>query len=72
MGDEFRSTVGSDVGRDTVLGEDVQYEELGELGGRDGVMSGNEDGLLGQSVNNDQDGRKAVGKWELFNEVHRD
>ena len=52
MGDKFQSLVRSDVGRNTVLGEDVQYEELGKLGGCYGVMSGNEDGLLGQSINN--------------------
>ena len=72
MGDKFQSSVRSDVGRDTVLGEDVQYEELGKLGRCYGVMSGNEDGLFGQLINDNQDGRKAVGKWELFNEVHGD
>ena len=72
MGDEFQSSVRSDVGRNTMLGEDVQYEELGKLGRHYGIMSGNKDGLLGQLINNDQDGRKAIRKWKLFNEVHGD
>ena len=50
----------------------MQYEELGKLGGHDGVVSGNENGLLGQLINDDQNGGKAVGEWKLFNEVHRD
>ena len=47
-----------------MLGEDMQYEELGKLGRCYGVMSGNEDGLLGQLINNDQNGGKAIGEWK--------
>ena len=53
MGDELQATVGGDVGWNTVLGEYVEDKQLGEIGGGDGVVSWNEDGLFGEPVNND-------------------
>ena len=54
MGDEFGPTVGSDVAWDSVLGEDMKNKELCKLLRRDGVMSWNEESLLGETINNDQ------------------
>ena len=54
MGDEFGSTVGSDVAWDSVLGEDVKNEELCKLLRRNCVVSRNEESLLGEMINNDQ------------------
>ena len=42
-----------------VLGEDMKQEELCKLGGCDGVMSRDENGLLGQSVNHNENGSEA-------------
>jgi hypothetical protein len=39
-GNEFRASVGSDVGRNTVFGEYVDKEELGELSGGDVSVAG--------------------------------
>jgi hypothetical protein len=38
-----------------MLGEDMDDKELGEFGGDDGVMGGDEYCLLGKTVNNNQD-----------------
>ena len=54
MGDEFGSTVGSDVAWNSVLGEDVKNEELCKLLRRDRVVGRNEESLLGETINNDQ------------------
>ena len=40
------------MGWNTVLGEYMEDEQLGEIGGGDGVMSRNEDSLFGEPVNN--------------------
>ena len=42
MGDEFRTSVRCDMSRYSVLGEDMHNEELGELGGGDGIVGWNE------------------------------
>ena len=42
-----------------VLRKDVEQEELCELGGHDGVVGQDENGLLGQLVNHDEDGGEA-------------
>ena len=42
-----------------MLGEDMKQEELCELGGHDGVVSRDENGLLGQLVNHDENGGEA-------------
>ena len=46
VGDEFRTSVGGDVGWDSVFGEHVCNEELGKLRGSDGVIGWNEYSLL--------------------------
>ena len=46
MGDEFRTSVGGDVGWDSVLGEHMHNKELGKLSGSDGVIGWNEYSLL--------------------------
>ena len=54
MGNEFRSTIGSDVAWNSVLGEDMKNEELCKLLRCDHVMSQNEETLLGEMINNNQ------------------
>ena len=71
VGDKFRTSVGGDMGWDSVLGEHVHNEELGELRGSDGVVSWNEYSLLRQVVHDNEDGGKSIG-GELLNEVHGD
>ena len=46
MGDEFQTSVGGDMGRDSMFGEHVHNEELGKLGGSDSVIGLNEYSLL--------------------------
>lgn len=60
------------MGRSSVLGEHMEYEEFSKLRRVDGVMSGDEDGLLGETINDDENGGEAGGGWELFDEVHGD
>ena len=43
------------MGRNTVLGEYMQDEESGEVGGSAGVVSQNEECLLGKAVNDNKD-----------------
>ena len=54
MGDEFGSTVGSDVAWNSVLGEDVKNKELCKLLRHNRVVSRNEESLLGETIINDQ------------------
>ena len=56
MGYKFGSMVGSDMGRNAVLGEDVEKEQLRQSGGVDGVVHGDEDALFRQVVHDDEDG----------------
>ena len=70
MGYEFGSTVRSDMGRNTVLGEDVEKEQLSQSGGIDGVMRGDEYALLGQAIHDDKDGGESGRRQKVFNEVH--
>ena len=72
VGDEFRTSVGGNMGWDSVLGEHVCNKELGELRGSDGVVSRNEYSLLQQVVHDDEDGGKSIGGGELLDEVHGD
>ena len=72
VGDEFRTSVGGDMGWDSMLGEHVRNEELGKLRGSDGVMSRNEYPLLQQAVHDYEDGGKSIGGGELLDEVHGD
>ena len=72
VGDELRSAIGGDMGRSSVLGEHVEYEEFSKLRRVDGVMSGDEEGLRGETINDDESGGEAGGGWEWFDEVHGD
>jgi hypothetical protein len=56
VGHEFGSAVGSDVGRNAVLREDVEKEQLHQSGGIYGVMRGDEYALFRQAVHDDKDG----------------
>ena len=60
------------MGWDSVLGEHVCNEELGELRGINGVMSQNEYSLLRQTVHDNEDGGKSIRGGELLDEVHGD
>ena len=54
MGDKFRSAVGSDVAWNSMLGEDVENEELCKLLRRYCVVGQTEESLLGETISNDQ------------------
>ena len=56
VGYEFGSLVGSDMGRNAVLREDVEEEQLRQSGGINRVMRGDEYALLGQAIHDDEDG----------------
>lgn len=64
--------VGGDMGWNSVLGEDVDEEQLGESCGGDGIMSWDEDTLFGESVDYHEDGGIALRRRKLFDEVHGD
>ena len=70
VGDEFQTSVGGDMGWDSMLGEHMHNEELGELRGSDDVVSRNEYSLLRQAVHNDEDRGKSIGGGKLLDEVH--
>ena len=53
MGHKLRALVGGDVRGNSVLGEDMEYEKLGQLRGCDCVEGRYEYPLLGESVNDD-------------------
>ena len=53
-----------------MLGEDVFEEKDGESFGGDGSGSLNEESHFGETVDDDKNGFKTVGKWELVDEVH--
>ena len=57
---------------DTVLGKDVDNEELGKSRGIDSVEGQNEDALLAESIYNDEDGGKTVRNRKLLDEVYRE
>ena len=54
MGNKFGSAVASDVAWNSVLGEDMNNEELCKLVRCNRVVSQNEKSLLGEMINNDQ------------------
>ena len=70
MGYELGSTVGSDVGGNAVLGEDMEKEQLSQSGGIDGVMRGDEYALLREVVHDDEDGCESGRRQKMFNEIH--
>jgi hypothetical protein len=60
------------VGQNTVVGEDVDNEELGKLSRGDSVVCRNKDRLLHKAINNDKNGIISGGLRELFDEIHGD
>ena len=72
VGHEFRTSVRGDMGWDSMLGEHMCNEELGELRGGNGVVGQNEYSLLQQAVHDDEDEGKSIGGGELLDEVHED
>ena len=52
MGDEFQSSIGGDMGQNSMLGKYMEDKELGELSRGDSIVSWNEDQLFGESINN--------------------
>ena len=57
--------------RYSVLREDMEYKETGQLYCGKSVVGRNEDSLLGESVNDNKDGCESSQGGKLFNEVHR-
>jgi hypothetical protein len=72
MGNEFRTTIGGNMRRNSVLGEYVEDKEFRKFEGGNSIVGGNEYRLLGKSVYNNKDGSEARGDRELFYEVHGD
>ena len=55
----------------SVLQEDMEYKEAGQLDCGKSIVDWNEDILLGESVNDNKDGCESSQGGKLFNEVHR-
>ena len=70
MRDEFGSAVGSYMVRDTMLREYVDNEESGEFGGCNGVVRRDKNGLLGESIDDDEDRVGSARSGEFLYEVH--
>jgi hypothetical protein len=66
------ATITSDVGQNTVFGEDVNEEKLGKTPGVDVFVTRNKNNLFGGAITNNQDDTIFSGGWKLFNEVHGD
>jgi hypothetical protein len=72
MGNEFRTMIGGNMRRNSVLGEYVEDKEFRKFEGGNSIIGGDEYRLLGESVYNNKDGGEARGDGELFYEVHGD
>ena len=70
VGDELQTSIGGDMRWNSMIGEYMKDKEMGKLSRGDGVMSWNEDQLLGKPINDDQDCHETGGGWELLYEVH--
>ncbi|EPS93899.1 hypothetical protein FOMPIDRAFT_1135288 [Fomitopsis schrenkii] len=70
--EEVGHKLGAPVRRDSVLGEDMEYKQLGEFRSGECIVCRDEDTLLGDAVHYDEDGGKTVGIWKLLNEIHGD
>ena len=51
VGDELQTSIGGDVGWNSVLRVHMEDKELGKLSGGDSIISWNEDWLFGKSIN---------------------
>ena len=67
---KFGSTVGDDIGWNTMLGEYVKDKEFGQLNSYEDVIDGNEDALFCKLVDDNQDGCETRGGWKFFDKVH--
>ena len=56
MGDKLRATIRCNVGWDSMLGKDVEYEQLCELRASDHIVYQDKYGLLHKSVYNNENG----------------
>ena len=52
MVDELRTSIGGDVGGNSVLRKDMEEEEFGQLQRSDCVIHRDEDALFGETVHN--------------------
>jgi hypothetical protein len=48
----------------------MQYKEVGEFSRGDGIMSGDEQGLFGEPINNNEDGVETGRGGKFLDEVH--
>ena len=64
------ATIRSDMRWNTVLGKYMDNKEFSQLSGSDGVVCGDENALLGETIYHYQDSCKPFGNWEVFNEIH--
>ena len=53
-----------------VFGKYMDNEELSQLSRSDGVVCGDENALLGETIYHYQDSGKPFRNWEVFNEIH--
>jgi hypothetical protein len=72
MGNEFWTTIGGNMRRNSMLGEYVEDKEFRKFEGGNSIVGGDEYCLLGESVYNNKNGGEAGGGRELFYEVHGD
>ena len=72
MRDKFRSVVRCTMTGDTMLGENIEDEEFGELRGCDRVDHQDEYTLLRKTVNNYKNRSVPERGRKLFNKIHRD
>jgi hypothetical protein len=50
MRHEFGTSVGGDIRQNSMLGEDMDDEKFGQLGGSDSIVSRNEESLFSETV----------------------
>ena len=59
MGNEFNSMVGGDMGWNSVLREDMEYEQLSQILRGNSIKGQDEYPLLGEPIYNNQDRSEA-------------
>ena len=70
MRDKLGPAIRHNMGRNTVFGKYMDNKELGQLSGSNGVMRGDENALLGETIYHYQDSGKSFRNREVFNEIH--
>ena len=68
--DKLGAAIRRNMGRNTVFGKYMDNKELGHLSGSDGVVCGDENALLGETIYHYQDSGKPFRNQEVFNEIH--